>query len=407
MIGAALLLAAGASLPAADAPLDATAPVAGAPIDSPVQIHSHIHAGEQQPGHGPVLIDVTYVSDIMGVVSGGIKQRARYLNNLDVVAELDLEDMLGWRGAEMHVYGIYNNGQSISALVGDAQMVSSIESGTPAVKLYEAWIDQMLSPELSVRAGLYDLNSEFDVLESASFFVGGAHGMGSDIGMSGSNGPSVFPATGLGARIFYRPGEGWAIRAAVLEGQPGDPDHPARTVFKLDGDEGALLIGEVEAPLGDGRLLLGHWRYTATFDRFDGGQGRGNGGFYLRGETKLAGKGDARLDGFFRLGTANRHFNMFDRFASAGVKATGWIEDRPQDEVGLAVIGAFTSPEYRRAYGAERAEMSAEASYRTPLAPWLSVQPNVQYVRNPSADPTVPDAWVLGLRVEIGFRLLD
>jgi len=31
----------------------------------------------------------------------------------------------------------------------------------------------------------------------------------------------------------------------------------------------------------------------------------------------------------------------------------------------------------------------------------------VQYVRNPSAEPTGPDAWVLGLRVEIGFRLLD
>lgn len=405
MIGAILLLAAGMAAPAGEA---AALDVQPAGLGSPVQAHSHIHAGEQKPGHGPVVLDVSYISDIMGNVSGGRKRGARYLDNLDIVAEIDLEDIVGWRGAEAHVYGLYNNGKSISSLVGDVQMVSSIESNARAFKLYEAWIDQMLAPNLSVRAGLYDLNAEFDVLEAGSFFVGGAHGMGSEFGMSGRNGPSTFPATGLGARLLYRPADGWAIRAAITEGQPGNPDRPARTVFRLDGQEGALVVGEVEAPLGEGsRLLFGHWRYTATFDRFDGGQGRGNAGVYVRGEKALMQSGDARLDGFFRLGTANRDFNMFHRFASAGVKLGGWSASRPDDEVGLAMTAAFTSPEYRRANDAGRSEMSAELSYRTPLTPWLSVQPNVQYVRSPGADRTVPDALVLGLRVEIGFRLLD
>lgn len=344
---------------------------------------------------------------MMGVVAGGVKRRARYLDNLDLVMEVDLEDLVGWEGAEMHVYGLYNNGQSISEVVGDAQMVSEIEVSAQAFKLYEAWIDQMVAPNLSLRAGIYDLNSEFDVLDAATLFIGGAHGMGSDIGMSGRNGPSIFPATGLAARILYRPAEGWAVRAAILDGMPGNPDHPSRTSVRLGGGEGALLIGEVEAPVAGGRLLLGHWRYTSSFDRFEGTHGGGNAGVYLRGEKRLAEHGDRRVDGFFRLGTAAKHYNMFDRFVSAGLKFSGWIDGRSEDEIGIALIGAFTSPEYRRVNDAGRSEMVAEATYRAQIAPWLAVQPNLQYVRNPSADRAIDDAWVVGLRIEMAFRLLD
>ncbi|MCI4591810.1 carbohydrate porin [Sphingobium sp. BYY-5] len=398
MILAGLLLA-GAGLPAAEA-------ASVGPI-TPVRPHSHIHAGQQTPGEGPIVFDLTYSSDTMGVVSGGVKRRVRYLDNLDLVLEVDLEDLVGWQGAEMHVYGLYNNGRSMSQVVGDAQMVSEIEANGRAVKLYEAWIDQMLAPNLSLRAGIYDLNSEFDVLETATLFVGGAHGMGSDIGMSGRNGPSIFPATGLAARALYRPAKGWTIRAAILDGMPGNPEHPSRTSIRLGGGEGALLIGEVEAPIADGRLLLGHWRYTSSFDRFEGTHGGGNAGYYLRGEKTLIEDGDRRVDGFFRLGTAAKHYNMFDRFVSAGFKLGGWIDGRPEDEIGFAMIGAFTSPEYRRANDAGRSEIVAEATYRAPLTPWLTIQPDLQYVRNPSADPSIDDAWVIGLRVEMAFRLID
>src|SRR3546814_5297499 len=82
--------------------------------------------------------------------------------------------------------------------------------------------------------------------------------------------PSRFPTTSLAGRGAIGPAEGWTLRAALLDGVPGDPDHPARTAIRLGHGDGALAIGEVEAPLGQGKLLLGHWRYTAQFDRNDG-----------------------------------------------------------------------------------------------------------------------------------------
>lgn len=230
--------------------LAATAIAAAAPGP---HAHAHTHAGHEiNEMQGPVLLETTYTGEVMSVADGGLRRGTRYLDNLDIVLEADLEALTGWRGAELHVYGLYNNGKSISDLAGDAQAVSNIETGKRKLRLYEAWIDQTFGEHVSLKAGRYDLNSEFDSLETAALFVGSAHGIGTDIAQTGLNGPSIFPETSLAARLEVKSAKGWALRTAILDGAPG-----------IGGDQGALLIGEAEAPVLGGRLLLGHWRYGA------------------------------------------------------------------------------------------------------------------------------------------------
>ncbi|WP_084691091.1 carbohydrate porin [Sphingomonas sp. SRS2] len=365
--------------------------------------HSYTHAeGEIDEVQGPILLETTYTGEVIGVAAGGVRRGTRYLDNLDIVLEADLVAVAGWRGAMLHVYGLYNNGTSVSDLAGDAQAASNIETGDRALRLYEAWIDQKLGSHASVKVGRYDLNSEFDALETSGLFLGSAHGIGTDISQTGLSGPSIFPKTSLAARLEVRPADGWAVRAAILDGVANRIDFPPSALRK----DGALLIGEAELPVLGGRMLIGHWHYTARFDAHDGRRERGNGGVYLRGEAPIASGPAGTLAGFFRLGTANGRLNMFDRFASAGMKLTGWLDGRDEDELGLAVATAFTARDYRLAQGSGKAETAIELTYRAPIAPWLSVQPNVQYVRNPSADPTIADALVLGLRFETSFRLI-
>jgi porin len=354
-----------------------------------------------------LLLQLTYTGEIMGNASGGLKRGARYLDNLDIVFEADMDRLVGWTGAQIHVYGLYNNGTSISALAGDTQAISSIETGVSALRLYEAWIDQKVGDRLSLKAGLYDLNSEFDSLDAAGLFVSSPHGIGTDFAQSGRNGPSIFPSTSLAARLEVAPTEGWKIRAAILDGVPGNPDHPGRTTVRLGHGDGALLVGELEAPLGGGKLLAGHWRYTAAFDRNDGsGTGKGNSGTYLRGELPLTRSDGRAVDAFLRLGTASGRFNMFDFFTGAGVKFGGWVPGRDADEFGVAIAAAFTSASYRAVTGAAASEVAIEATYRTPLSSWLAVQPSVHYIHRPSADPAIKGALVLGLRAEASFSLL-
>lgn len=369
--------------------------------------HSHTHApAEIDEDHGPILLQVTYTGEVMGNASGGLRRGTRYLDNLDIVFEADMEKLVGWTGAQVHIYGLYNNGRSISDLVGDTQAVSNIEAGTRALRLYEAWIDQKFGETLSLKAGLYDLNSEFDALDTAGLFVSSPHGIGTDFAQSGRNGPSIFPSTSLAARLQWAPSDGWAVRAAILDGEPGNPDHPGRTAIRLGHGDGALLVGEVQAPLGGGKLLLGHWHYTARFDLNDGaGTGQGNRGTYFRGEFPLIEKAHRKLDAFFRLGEAAGRFNMFDGFASGGLKFSGWVPGRDKDEFGIAFAAAFTSDSYRAATGAAASEMAVEVSYRAPIAPWLTLQPNLHYIRRPSADRTIADALVMGLRAEASFAV--
>lgn len=386
-------------------PLTLLASVAGAaPLPDG---HTHPHhrpVDEAAANAGPFLFETGYTAETIANASGGLRRGVRYLDNLDVIFEADLDAAAGWEGAQLHLYGLYNNGRSISALVGDAQAVSNIETGTRAFRLYEAWIDQRIGRSASLRVGLYDLNSEFDALDAAGLFVGSAHGIGTDISQTGLNGPSIFPSTSLAARLEVKPATDWVARVAILDGVPGDPDRPKRTTVRLGKGDGALLIGELDAPVAGGRLLFGHWRYTASFDTHDGRRSDGNAGFYVRGEAPLMEGAGRALSAFFRVGTAKGRFNMFDRFASTGIKLAGFVPDRADDEIGLAVAAAFTSRGYRRASGGGGSEVVGELTYRAQLAPWFVLQPHIQYVRNPAADPAISDALVVGLRGEVSFR---
>ncbi len=301
---------------------------------------------------GPIALDVVYTFDGWVNANGGADTGSRYLDNLDVTLEADLQRLVGWNGATFFAYGLYNNGNSISELLGDGQVVSSIETGFRAARLYELWLDQRLGEITSIRIGLYDLNSEFDALEASALFVGSPHGIGTDIAQSGDAGPSIFPVTSLAIRFDVAPSENLTFRGALLDGVPGNPDRPQQTAVRLRAEDGVLFIGEADARISVARLLFGHWRYTSDFETWSGGTERGNSGWYLRGEGRVFSESSDQsqgLDAFFRLGTASGKFNQFDTFLSSGVTYAGPISGRDSDQFGIAFATAFTSDDLARA----------------------------------------------------------
>ncbi|WP_395327463.1 carbohydrate porin [Novosphingobium sp. BL-8H] len=331
--------------------------------------------------------------------SGGAKDGWRYLDNLDVTVGADLDAAMGWHGARLFAYGLYNNGHSLSMLTGDAQVASNIETGVKALRLYEAWIEQDFGADASVKLGFYDLNSEFDALDTSALFISSAHGIGTDISQSGRNGPSIFPVTSLALRVQAKVSDEVTARFAVLDGVPGDPDHPRRTAIKLGGGDGAFTIGEADWRHGKLRVIGGAWGYTEEFERHDHAGTAPSRGAYLRGEMELLSTDTRKVDLFGRLGVASGAVNMFSQFASAGATLTlddGW-------QFGAAVAHARTSADYRRANGALRAETSIELTAARAITSWLSVQPDLQYVIDPGAVPGVDDALVAGLRVTVSL----
>jgi porin len=362
-----------------------------------------------------IALAAVYSGDVWRNTSGGIATGDRYLDNIDLTLDVDGAALFGVEGLKLFGYLLYNNGHVLSDdLVGSAQGISNIET-TQAVRLYELWMEWQLGHAPgTVRFGLYDLNSEFDAIETASLFLNPSHGIGIDFSQSGGNGPSIFPTTSLAMRAMTSRGP-WSVHAAVLDGVPGDATHPNRTRVRFDRDDGFLLVGEVNYKHASGlRLGGGYWHYTADFDDLtalnaDGAPVRrdDNSGYYVVAETPqfFAADSDSGLRFFVRAGRAQEHINAVGLYRGAGAVYTGLLSGN--DQIGIAVAIAELGDPYRSAQTAagittQRRERNWELSYRRAVTDWLTLQPDLQYVVNPGMRRELDAAWVVGLRFEVG-----
>lgn len=388
-------------------------------------------AGEEPPA---VELGVAYTGELWGNVSGGLKRGLRYLDNVDITAEADLQRLAGWRNAGIFLYGMGNQGGNLSSLVGDVQTVSNIEAQN-SWRLYEAWLEQRLpGAGLSLLGGLYDLNSEFNVLPSAQLFINSSHGIGAAMASSGVTGPSIFPLTSLGTRLKARLLPGLHVLAAALDGVPSSPGNTRGTKIYLRPDDGLLLTGEIVL-LGEGsgeplpsegslrrnaghesdhKVAAGGWYYTRERGTLMGPtelSGRSKGA-YLIAETLIwaAGGGERRLSLFGRMEVANGEVNPVTGFFGAGAVYRGAFRSDGSDRLGLAVAHAIRSPDYAHLYLDDPrretdagAETNFELTYLAPLGDHLELQFNSQYILNPGWYGEVGHAWVNGLRLVLSI----
>ena len=355
--------------------------------------------------HNEVEFAATYTADLWHNESGGLATGTRYIDDLNVTLRVDFGAGPGIN--TLFLSGLYNNGTHFSRdLVGDLQVVSNIEADE-AWRLFEAWYE-FGSERWSLRTGLYDLNSEFDVNEAGALFLHSSHGIGADIGQTGRNGPGIFPVSALALRGHVALGSG-RLRVAALDAVPGDPDSPSSNRIRLKSRDGALLIAEFSQPLaGSIRAWGACWSYTERFEQpFDGGPPAVSDGWYagIEGGHEMA-RGPVMW--FVRYGRANPDVNVFADYIGAGIVMRSPISTRPADRVGLAVASAGAGAPYQRwleqAGSAARSRETAwEFTYRLAFGERLSLQPDIQYVQNPAALAGIGNALVVGLRFELFY----
>src|SRR5438093_9942579 len=264
---------------------------------------------QKQLDNRGIQFGIRYDGEGFANMSGGLRRGGNYLGNLDLQLTVDAQRLMGWPGATVFLYGLgIHGGHPSGDFVGDAQGVSNIEA--PAKwKLEEGWIQQNLfGNRFSALFGRYDLNSEFYRVQSAGLFLNSSFGIGPEFSQSGVEGPSIFPNTSVGARFAIKPIEEIVFRTAVLDGVPVERPNGTREIFARD--DGVLVVAEgayLYRPLASeqprtrqfrigrnccgtytGKLALGAWYYSATFDDLtkvhpDGQPVRRHGsrGFYL------------------------------------------------------------------------------------------------------------------------------
>lgn len=203
------------------------------------------------------------------------------------------------------------------------------------------------------------------------------------------------------------------IATAVYDGVPGAPDDAKGTEVRLKESDGLFYAGEIgaasteeEAADNFYKIALGAWYQTTDFEDYSGIGHVDNHGVYgvidkmvFHSDTT-----NRTLGVFFQGGYAEQDRNQIGEYFGAGVNVTGLVEGRDNDIVAVGIAHARNTDRFmQQNEGVDRAETALEAVYRAQVTAAVALQPDLQYIIHPSMDPSLHDALVLGLRLEVGL----
>jgi porin len=402
-----------------------------------------------------VQFNATYILEVFGNVSGGMRRGSIYTGRLDLGADADLEKIVGWTGAKFHANMYQIHGQGLSRdYIGNLMLVSGVEA-LPATRLYELWIEQSLfDGKLLVKVGQQASDVEFIDSKYDDIFTNSALGWPGITGINLLSGGPSPPLAVPGVRVKAQLSDSITAYAAVFDGDaappgPDDPQIKNRNGLLFRVNDPPWIIGQLKYgfQLGEsklpGTITGGAWRHLGDFNdqRYaigglaladPAGSGeprklRGNQGIFGVYEQMLAraSSGSDKGIGFFvRTSISPSDRNLISFYLDGGFQFSGFSETRPNDRFGVAMTYARISDAARAADRDAQAftgspfpvrdfEAVFEMTYLAEVQTGWSVQPVFQYVFHPGggiADPSDPaqtrrikDAAVFGLRSTFNY----
>ncbi len=401
-------------------------------------------------------LSLIYFGDLFGALSGGLHRDASYEHRFEFSVDTDLQKLVGWKGATTHftIYQIADGGRNTAENVGALFDPSDIDA-VPTTRLFTAWYEQSFNDRIWLRVGQLAADDEFIIAPTAGGLLNGTFGWASILSANMINGGPAYPLATPGARLLAGLTDNLSLLGAVLSGDPAgancndDPQICNRygTTFSFSG--GALGIGELRYAINQGKdaiglpgvYRLGVWYATAEFsDQHVGLDGagkvvsladptvagplnhRGDWGIYAVADQAVWRAGSRKLSLFLRGGISPTDRNLLSHYVDGGVGIQGLLASRPDDVLTFGVAYARVGHDAAAfdqdtriisdpLYPSRDYELAFELSYQWQIAPWWTVQPDLQYIVHPGgnvADPddpasTVRNAFIAGIRTAIKF----
>ena len=369
-----------------------------------------------------LTVEASEKFDYVNVTNGGTDQRSTFMGLAEVGLTLDTQKAGLWQGGEFYLHGtnVHSDLKPTGELVGDLQAVNNDE-GPRTTRLYEAWYQHhFLDDKFSILAGIHDLNTDFMASEYAGFYINGAFGVPTTL--TGNVASSVYPLAAPAVRLKVTPVDNVDVLLGVYDGNPGDPDINEDSITDVEineKDEGLLTIAEVDyrytVPFEEGALpgtvKAGAWHHSADVEDVLEVDENGDavlhdedyGAYVMVDQLIYQEKEEQGLGVFAMASGAPKNRNEVSHHFAGGANYTGLIPGRDSDVLGIAYTQSVISKKSRESSGNEHDETTIEASYQIKVNDHLAIQPDYQYVMNPSADPAIDNASVVTVRTEISF----
>ena len=388
----------------------------------------------------------TYIGEILGNVSGGVKRGATYEGRIDGNLDVDFEKLAGAKGLAGHAEFFQIHGRGLSGNnTLDLFTASNIEA-FPSTKLYEAWLEQKLvDGKVLVRVGQLAADTEFVISQTATLFVDSTFGFPAIYANDLPSGGPAYPLAAPGARIKIMPNDNLTLLAAVFDGDPAGPFRPgvndflpqqrdpSGTNFRLE--DPPLFIGEAQYSYNQekdakglpGTIKVGYLHHFGSFPAYDQVSFNPNAtnsgydsvyGIIDQAIYRTPGTTDGGASVFLRVAASPSDRSLIDVYVDGGVAYKGLIPGRPDDTVGVAAAYGKISPAVSTGDIVSGAaplirdyQAVIEATYQYSVVPGFSLQPDFQYIVHPGAhgiaDPIdgqpIRDAAIFGLRATIHY----
>lgn len=403
---------------------------------------------------GGIQIFGGYTAEVWGNTTGGLKQGTLYTGLLDFGVNLDLEELVGWPGASVSTTWLWLSGRDASEdLAGNFLTISNI-AGFNTFRMLELWFQQnTLDDIISLRLGQLTADSEFVISDYAGTFINGTFGWPAFMSTNLPAGGPGSPMGTLGARLALNPVDWFTFQSAVFQGNVYDEDvnrHGFR--WRLDGENGLLFLNEAQVRWNHrdeetglpGQAKTGMWIQTGELaDILAESTSSGNYGWYfivdqmlyrepstknhvLAGTSKggksvaagkesksfktpvMPGKSDQGLGWFGRIAFTKEDRNFVSFYFDTGLTYKGLIPSRDQDTLGMAFAYAQLGNSARNMLIDDGsigvgAEMVLEVTYQSQVTPWLTIQPDLQYIINPGGTRDLNNALVIGGQASVSF----
>lgn len=386
------------------------------------QIHSSDRLGQCLPpewrpwdDYG-IKVEGSYIGQGLWNLQGGLGQgpSPAWLNLGDLYVEWSHQE--GAKGLSLppggqlgvHFLWFTDNGNFSAEEIGSWQPLRSAEASDFAA-LEEAWYRQSFADDqLWLKLGKFEPYNEISFSETAANFSTAWY-------TSLGNAPlPTYPWTGLGGLVGVKLPQDLTFQALVMMNGTDSETYSGFNHRAFQADNGATAVAELgwEPELAANHptsLKIGGWYANATFDSsmeqssYDDKEGG-----YLVLDQRLVNldEGSKTIDAFAKLSLTPSCQNPMPAYWAAGALFSGWIPQRPQDDIGLAVSTCEFSADVREGHGFPAAESVVEMFYCCHVTECFFFRPTLSYVRHPAeavAQGKDDQAWVVGATVEMSF----
>ena len=392
------------------------------PVDAAVLSQNNL-------SNGGFNLTLDYTSETMVNVSGGMKQGANLSGMGNVVLDYAAQKSSGgYSHLSLRASGMFIHGESPSKkYIGDELGASNID-GYDSIRLYELWLQlSFWNSRGSLRFGSL-LAEEFAFTNLGGLFLNSAFGWPAFISANTVNTGPAFFVTAPGIRMRLESTKSWYIQGGLYDGDSfdnpaGDGSTSAYGVhWQITHQQGYFSmfeIGHINTQTSQNTAVpslfkLGGWIHSASFDdHLTGEPHHGNYGLFFAVERSIwrNNRKGQELGVFFRSGLAPRDRNRYELAIDGGFNFLNPFTKIERDVVGAGISFAKVSDNVRQVeeqtgilHPLSDYELAFEVTGQFPVTPWLTLQPNVQWIQHPGSSSALSNALVVSIRSTFTFQ---